>query len=137
MVTKEIRELLKQAITDLSIAEYEINRPTRDSVTLSACLCARQSMKSMMRLFLLTHSINHNESTSLKELINQCIQVDKQFASIDISNINCSELNHAACDGMYCLSLENVSDCIGAGNKMKAIVLDNLRINEREMYATR
>lgn len=137
MGTNEIRELLKSAIADLNTAENELKRPNEDVVALSACMCTRQSMKGIMKLYLLAHSLKGSEDLSLKELMVQCIRVDKQFATIDLSRINCKDMSPPVCDEKYCLSLENVSHCIEAANQLKALVLEKLKIDKSEMDTQR
>ena len=134
MLSNEIRNALKQAITELRIAEFELNRPNEDVVTLSVCYSARQSTNTMLRLFLLAKDINHNEGKSLKELLSQCVKIDKEFSDVDITNVTCNELNHDECDGKYCLTIDKVNECVSVANKFKTLVLGKLKINESEMF---
>lgn len=133
MVTTKIKDSLKQAITDLKIAEYESNRPEEDMVTLSVCLTARQTMNEMLRLYLLSQNINHNAGKSMSDLLNQCKAIDKKFDAIDVSKILCNNLNHSECENKYCLSTENVSNCMAAAQQVKSIVLDSLELAEKEL----
>ncbi len=133
MVTNEIRSSLKQALTELRIAEHELNRPHEEVVTMSVCYSARQSMTSMLRVFLLSHSMNHNEGNSLKNILNQCIKIDDQFSKIDVSAVLCNGMNHDECDGKYCLTVDKVNECVSAANQFKTLVLEKLKINESEL----
>ena len=133
MVTKEIKTLLKKAISELKIAEYELNRPNEDVVTVSVCLSARQSINSLLRLFLLSKSINHTDGKSLQELLAQCKNSDKQFESIDISTILCNALNHDECENKYCLTTESVTNCFSIANQVKRLVLNRLNLTESEI----
>lgn len=133
MVTTKIKDSLKQAITDLKIAEYESNRPEEDMVTLSVCLTARQTMNEMLRLYLLSQNINHNAGKSMSDLLNQCKAIDKKFDAIDVSKILCNNLNHSECENKYCLSTENVSNCMAAAQQVKSIVLDSLELAEKKL----
>lgn len=133
MVSIEIRGLIKQAVNELKIAEYELNRPNEDIVTVSVCLTARQCMNSLLRLFLLSRSINHNEGKSMQNLLDQCKKIDSQFATVDVSKIACNELDHAACENKYCLATESVTACVAAANKLKTMVLAKLNLNETEL----
>ena len=133
MLTTEIKSSLKQAVADLKIAEYELNRPNEDVVVLSVCLTARQSMGALMRLFLLSRSIDHNEGKSLANLLNQCKTVDKQFESINLNKIFCNDLSASECENEYCLSTENVSNCIAVAAQLKSLVLNKLKLAESEI----
>ena len=133
MVTNEIKNQIKKAISEIKIAEYELNRPNEDVVTVSVCLSARQAMNSLLRLFLLSKSINHNEGKSLQDLLAQCKKIDGQFDTIDISNVLCNSLNHHECENKYCLTTESVTNCLSSANKVKALVLQKLNLKEDEI----
>lgn len=130
MVTNEIRNALKQAVTELSIAEFELNRPHEDVVTMSVCYSARHSLVTMLRLFLMSNDVGQIKGNTLKELLNQCIRIDNQFSKIAISEILCNELDHEACDGKYCLTVDKVNECVTVANQFKMLVLEKLKINE-------
>lgn len=132
MGTLEINESLKKAVENLRIAEFELNRPSEDVVTLSVCLKARQYMSAMMQLFLSSKLINHKEGESLESLLNLCKAVDPQFESINFSTVFCCELNNIECENSYCLSLEKVNNCIETANRVKLIVLNNIELSEIE-----
>lgn len=133
MVTNEIRHALKQALTELHIAEYELNRPLEEVVTMSVCYSARQSLVTMLRLYLMSNNIDQVKGNSLKDVMNQCISIDNQFSKINVSAILCKDLNHEACDGKYCMTVDKVVECVTVANQVKILVLEKMKINEREM----
>ena len=133
MTKIKIKDSLKQSVKALKKAEVEINRPTEDVVTLSVCLTARQSMSSMMRIFMLSNSINHVDGPSINNLLDQCKTVDKQFESIDLSKMICKGLSTTECQNKYCLSIQNVSDCVETANQIKRLVMKKLQFSESEI----
>lgn len=133
MVTNEIRNALKQAVTELSIAEFELNRPHEDVVTMSVCYSARHSLVTMLRLYLMSKDVDQSKGNSLKDLLDQCIKIDSQFSKIDVSDILCNELDHKTCDGKYCLTVDKVNECVAIAKQFKILVLEKLKINESEM----
>jgi hypothetical protein len=133
MVKSKIKNSLKKVVTELKTAETEINRPHEDVVTLSVCLTARQSMSSMMRIFMLSNSINHVDGQSIFNLLDQCKTIDKQFESIDLSKMQCKGMNTSECANKYCLSLQNASDCIAIANQLKLLVMNKLQFSESEI----
>lgn len=130
MLTSEIKKSLKKTVSELRTAEHELNRPSEDVVSLSVCLTARNSMSSLMRLFLLSKNINHNEGKSLSDLLGQCINIDRRFEDISLDKIACNNLNHSECENKYCLSTQRVTDCISVANKLKTLVLNKLQLND-------
>ena len=129
----DIRNSLKTVLNLLKMSETELNRPNEDVVTLSVCIGARQSLSTLMRIYLLSKSIDKNEDKSIDELLDQCKKVDADFINIDLSGILCKEMNTAECDGKYCLSHERVSVCLKIANQVKTIVLNKLSISESEL----
>ena len=133
MVTNEIRLSLKQAFTELQNAESELNRPHEDVVSLSVCFGARQSLISMLRLFLNVSNSVKNTDSSINDLFNQCVKLDDRFSKIDLSAIRCNEIDHEACEGKYCLEVNKVGECVAAAKQVKLLLLEKLMINESEL----
>jgi len=129
MITEEIRNSLKQSAGDLIKAEAELNRPHEDVVTLYACQSVRTSMKDMMHYYLSAHDINGDEKMSIEDLLAACIKTNEAFSGVDIANIECKGLGHEKCEGKYCLSIENVSCCLAAATRLKAIIWSELKVN--------
>ena len=127
MVSTETTDSLKQAFKELLDAEIELNRPQEDVVTLSACQSVRNSMKHMMRCFLDAHTLPVKENASLTDLRDQCMQINPMFAGIDLRDIECKGIDHAHCDGRYCLAIENVAICLTTANKLKSLVAEELK----------
>lgn len=130
MNTEEIRNSLIQANRELLLAQAELNRPHEDVVTLSACQSVRASMKHMMQLYLMAHSVDSNELMSLDELMSLCKKKNDVFSVVDLTNIECRGEGHENCDGKYCLSIENVSCCVTAANQLKSVVWKEFKIND-------
>ena len=130
MITEQIRNSLRQADFELMHAEAELNRPHEDVVTLSACQSVRNSMKQMMRLYLLAHAIDNDGKMSLEELKGACEKANRLFSEVDIANIECKGLGHENCDGKYCLDIENVSCCVAAANKLKEVIWSELMVKK-------
>ena len=132
METTEIINSLKNALAELRIAEMELNRPHEDVVSMSVCFGARNSLNSLLKTYLMSNNIDSATSNNTKELLNQCLEFDNRFSTLDISSMMCNELNHEGCDGKYCLSVSKVDECVTLANQVKSIVLEKLKINESE-----
>ncbi len=133
MTTPGNDRLLKQAISDIRIAETELNRPDEDVVTLSACMCARDSIVKIMQFYLNTKSINYAPGISIDDLHKKCVESHNGFANVDIMNVSCRNYDNENSEGEYCLSTHHIHNCLDAANKLKGIVLNELKINESEL----
>lgn len=133
MESKEILNSMKSTLANLRVAEHEMCRPHEDVMAMSVCFNARQSMMEMMKLYLLSNSVNPVEWNSLDDLLIQCNILDEQFSSIDLSEVGCKSCNKKNFHGVYCISTDKVSECMGVANKLKFIILEKMNINENEI----
>lgn len=133
MVTAEIKNSLKQTLSELNYVENELNRPVEDVVTLSICLTSRKSINNLMRAFLNSSNINPNKESSLHDLLEECKKVDPQFSAIDMSKIFCTGHSHSQCEDKHCLSYNNVEECASVAKTVKELVLNKLQLNESEL----
>lgn len=123
-------ELIKETLSQLQYANGELQRPSKDVVSISVCNTSRESMKAMMRVFLLSHGVNVQTQKSIREFMNHCIAIDKDFSGISLAGIGCQELDQAACNGKYCLAHDEVDACLTTANKIKDLVLKKMNIKE-------
>lgn len=133
MITPEIIDSLKAALTELRIAEIEMNRPHEDVVSMSGCYSARHSLNSLLRTYLMSVNADPNAGKSLRELLDMCVAKDARFSKLNINDVLCNTIHHEVCDGKYCMSVEKVNECVTAANHAKEIVLENLKIKESEL----
>ena len=132
MATNEVKKSMKDALSELRIAEFELNRPHEDVVSMSVCYSARHSLNSLLRTYLMSNNVDHKNGNSLKDLLNECIKIDNQFSKLDVSSVLCNDIHHEVCDGKYCLTVDKVNECVTLANQVKSIVLEKLKINESE-----
>lgn len=133
MVTTEIKNSLKEALTELKIAGYELNRPNEDVVTMSVCLTARQSMNALMRVFLSSKGIPADKELNLESLLKKCKKADKQFEFVNIKQMACKDLGQSEYENNYCLSTQSVTGCMEIAKQLKMLVLEKLKLTEEEL----
>ena len=132
MATPDIRKTLKHALADLSIGQFELNRPSDHSVTMTVCMTVRQAMHLFLRAYLQSQSLPADANKSLVSLLKQCQKADKQFEAVSLARVSCNDLNQRECESEYCLTAENVTACMDVANKIKSLVLNKLNISESE-----
>ena len=59
MATNEVKKSMKDALSELRIAEFELNRPHEDVVSMSVCYSARHSLNSLLRTYLMSNNVDH------------------------------------------------------------------------------
>lgn len=132
MRTMEIKKSLRLAFADLQKAQNELNRPEEDLVPLCVCSSARHSMSAMMRLFLLTKTLNTEEDASLKALFRKCGEYEKEFNRLNLDNLLCQSLKLSACEDKNCISLKNLNACVALTGRLKDIVSKILQPEDKE-----
>jgi hypothetical protein len=133
MITGDQKGMIKETLTLLQNADGEMNRPRKDVVSMSVCNASRESMKAMMHVYLLTKGKNVNVKNSVQEMMNQCVLEDSDFSGISLAGIGCRELDHAGCEGRYCLDHENVDACLKIANSIKDLVIRKMSINPKDL----
>jgi len=129
MITEKMNTSLRQAYKELLDAENELNRPLEDVVTLSACQSVRSAMSQMLQTYLAAFGQAPQPLACLSDLMEACKKISRDFEGVYIADIACKDIDHTHCDGKYCLSLEHVSGCIAAANKIKDIVWHEFNLN--------
>ena len=132
MNTPDIRNTMKQTFKALKLAENELNRPKEDVVTMSICYSLRQAMDAMMRMFLFTKGVNAPSSLGLADLLKLCKEKEKQFSSINLTPILCSDSSYKECDGKYCMDTSKVIACLEVVKQLKLIMLEKLKMTEND-----
>jgi hypothetical protein len=72
--------------------------------------------------------VNVETKKSIRELMDNCIKLEPDFAGISLKGVGCNELDQAACDGKYCLGHEEVDACLTVANNIKDLVLKKMNI---------
>ena len=129
-MTPEHLKSMKQLLSDLKSAEHELRRPHEDVVVYSVCFTIRQSVSSMMTLYLLTRGARSVSSNSLAELYEQCCKYDKDFLSVKFNDIFCRNEEMKTCRDKFCSSVQTVSGCLNSAIQMKELLQKKLSLNE-------
>lgn len=93
MKNEQLKQLFRQAETELNIAQRELYQPSHDVVTYSVCVNARSALYRFLQcLYLLYNNVDEkidDESYTLLELVEACRKYDKRLEKIDFSRMNC------------------------------------------------
>jgi hypothetical protein len=121
MENEIVIQLMTQADAALDLASEEQMRPAEDVVPFSICHNSRVSIRIYLMTFLIKKGIQPDSNESMKELLARCSKVDKRFASLDISEMDCrsSKADHT---DEYCLSVDKVANCFHAANEVRKLI---------------
>ena len=124
MENEIVKQLITQADAALHLASEEQMRPEEDVVPFSICHNSRTSIRIYLMSFLIKKGIQPVADSSMKELLSACSEIDKKFAALDVSDMECrGNKAHQADD--YCLSIDKVTNCFDAANEVKKLISEN------------
>jgi HEPN domain-containing protein len=81
------KSTLSEADEMLHTAEEELCRPEEDVVHYNVCKHAYKAIEKYMTAYLIEHGVHIQNSTSIKELLNQCRSIDPDFKELDINPV--------------------------------------------------
>jgi hypothetical protein len=134
MVSQSILSLLNEANTKLTFAETELLRPDEDTIAFAVCHASKDAIAKLlagMLAFDYSHKtvegspdikLNQYNQLGINSLMEECIKLDNNFSSIDISQIDCHALGKHDQQNAYCLSLSKVHDCAVIGRQIEKLV---------------
>lgn len=76
---------LSEAEEMLNTAQEELCRPEEDVVHYNVCKHAYKAIEKYMTAYLIQHGVHIQNSTSIKELLNQCRNIDPNFKDLDLN----------------------------------------------------
>jgi len=128
MFTEVIKDNLQHAENALYAVENELKRPEEDVMTVAACMTVRTTMRLMMQQYLDAHAVPHPTTASLHDLLEQCTKSNAKFHSVDIRNVECKGENHEHCDDLYCMTINNVDNCVSVAHQIKSVIWNEFHL---------
>lgn len=108
-----------EAQEKLSQANDEFFRPEEDLVTYSVCKNAQFSIENFLKGYLLKHQVEVDDCNTLDCLFEKCIAINKNFAQLDLSALQCGSHTLNTRD---CSDVPKVSKCLNAANDLEALL---------------
>lgn len=132
MNTNSILHSLRSAASLLRVANQELYRPNKDSVTLCACQSTKNAVIKYFESYLSEKKIKNISNNSIEHLLAECCKVDKGFKSIDISCFGC-KTHDENCTHSYCLDVKKVTECFDRAKVVEEFVLAKLKVNPKDL----
>lgn len=134
MATQSILSLLDEANSKLTFAESELLRPGEDTIAFAVCHASKEAISRLLAGMLAYNYANNLDKESAEKkieqlnklgmsaLLEECIKLDNNFSSLDISALDCSSLHKEDRQNVYCLSPAKVHDCTVIGRQVERLV---------------
>ncbi|MFU8859589.1 MAG: hypothetical protein ACNA8K_04120 [Cyclonatronaceae bacterium] len=130
MKNEQLKQLFRQADTELSNAQRDLYQPSHDVITYSVCVNARSALYRFMQcLYLLCNDTGQkidDESYTLLELIDACRNCEEKLDTIDFSSMNCinRDVRQEQGDDFYfCDDTCMVQECTDYAAMVRELVL--------------
>ncbi len=131
MSEQKIKEMFKQADTELYSARNELYKPAEDVVKYSVCVFARSALYRFMNCLYLIHSEENNDtvkdSQTLEQMIDYCSGYNSQLNEIDFSNVHCktrTDLAENVDEVYYCNNVNHVKYCAETAERVRELVIE-------------
>lgn len=111
--------LLEEADQMVQAAGEEMMRAEEDAITHAVCFKSRQAIINYLTVFLIKSGVAPIAPPTMAALLAQCQAIDGRFNLLNIDNIHC---RFEAEDKDYCLSVDQVDECLRIANQASDIV---------------
>lgn len=127
-MNEEIGKWIFLANGDLKSAEDLIM--SREPVLISVCFHCQQAVEKYLKAYLFSYNINLKKTHNIYELLNCCIEIDKEFEllekeQVDKLTIYAVEIRYP--DDFYIPTIEEAKEAIGLAKKTKDFVIAKLK----------
>ncbi len=125
MENPTINQMLNEADEKLFWAEDEFNKPAADIVGMCVCLNVKDVMNNYLKAFVSAKNLPPIEHPSLNDLLDECIDFDKDFKKIDLNLFMCkSEIIEN--NSKYCMSHEKTKECLEVARMTRDMVMNKI-----------
>jgi HEPN domain-containing protein len=108
-------KLFEEASRKLNEANEELFRPKEDIVSFSVCKNAQIAVKNYLKGFLLQNNVDPEQFTSVEDLYQACVTINKDFKKVDLSDFECKSHNM---ESRYCNEVSKVSNCFSSADNL-------------------
>lgn len=119
-------KLFTDASKKLNEANKELFKPKEDLVTYMVCKNAQFAVENYLKGFLLQNGVNPSKYKTVESLYEQCIQLNKKFEEVDLSDFNCKSHD---LDSRYCNEVSKVNNCFDIADNLDTFLRREKIIN--------
>lgn len=130
MIDKETTEWLIKANSDLKIVEHELNLSEEEIVKDAVCFHCQQAVEKYLKAFLIYHTIKPKRTHDIGYLLNQCANIDEDFARIEIKELSIFGVDIRYPDDFYIPTIEETKFYYKLARQIKILVNSKLEMKE-------
>jgi len=130
MIDKETAEWIIKANSDLKIIEHELNLPEEEIVKDAVCFHCQQAVEKYLKAFLIHHKVKPKRTHDIGHLLDQCANIDKDFASFEIKELSIFGVDIRYPDDFYIPTIEEVKFYYNLAKQIKISVNSKLKTKE-------
>jgi len=131
MSNNKIKELFKQADSELYSARNELYKPAEDVVNYSVCVFARSALYRFIHCLYLLYTEESGdtpeEGLTMEQMMEYINQFDSNAEEIDFSNVHCKskpDVTETRDDLFFCNSVNHVKYCTDTADKVRELVIE-------------
>lgn len=115
------KELFRQAVSRLEVAQEELNRPDDDVMTLSVCYQSRTVLADIMGAYLTLKGTDFSKAADLESLRQLSAGSDPRFSDLDLQAMVCHPTKTVN-EPCFCMDLNRVRACLDMAEQCRGWV---------------
>jgi hypothetical protein len=131
MSNEMIKELFKQADSELYNARNELYKPAEDVVNYSVCVFARSALYRFIQCLYLIYTDQNGDTPeqelTMEQMMDYINRYDSNAMEIDFSNVHCKTKAHVTEtkeNPYFCNSVEHVKYCTDTADRVRDLVIE-------------
>lgn len=109
------KEYFLSAQVKLDEAKKELFRPEEDIVSYLVCKNSQFAIENYLKGYLLKNGVDIEDCTTIDNLYDQCLVINKNFEKVDLSDFQCKGHN---LDSRFCTEIPTVTNCFDTADNL-------------------
>ncbi len=131
MSNEMIKELFKQADSELYNARNELYKPAEDVVNYSVCVFARSALYRFVQCLYLIYTDKNGDTAeqelTMEQMMDYINRYDSSAMEIDFSNVHCkskADVTETKENLYFCNSVDHVKYCTDTADRVRDLVIE-------------
>ncbi|WP_372906734.1 hypothetical protein [Rhodohalobacter sp.] len=131
MSNEMIKELFKQADSELYNARNELYKPAEDVVNYSVCVFARSALYRFIQCLYMIYTDQNGDTPeqelTMEQMMDYINRYDSNAMDIDFSNVHCkskADVTETKENLYFCNSVDHVKYCTDTADRVRDLVIE-------------